>query len=101
MMNFTRSRALADDVMVPYAVLRAACKCFHPKLVAGWILLTCIGVTNSTASVFPRGTNLTSLVVIKENDLGSTAEGVMIATLQGVVAKQSGNQIYIVGSSAG
>lgn len=51
--------------------------------------------------VFPKGTNLTSLVVINENQIGSAAQQVLIATLQGIVARQSGSQIYIVGSSAG
>jgi hypothetical protein len=66
-----------------------------------WTLIGCIGVAQANTGSLPKGTNLTSMIVIKESDLGSTAEGVMISTLQGAVAKRSGNQIYIVGSSAG
>jgi hypothetical protein len=68
------------------------------------LLIACqAGVVTSQADpiVFPKGTNLNSLVVIKESDLGSTAQGVLIATLQGIVARQSATQIYIVGTSTG
>lgn len=50
---------------------------------------------------FPRGTNLTALVVIKESDPGGPAQQVMISTLQGLVARRSGTQIYIQGGAAG
>jgi hypothetical protein len=51
------------------------------------------------SGVFTKGTNLTSLTVISEDQLGSPAQRVMIATLQGIVARSSGSQIYInVGS---
>ena len=53
------------------------------------------------SSAFTKGTNLTSLTVINENQLGNTAQSVMIATLQGIVARHSGSQIYITGSSSG
>jgi len=47
------------------------------------------------ACALPRGTNLTSFVVISEASLGTPAQRVLIATLQGVVARQSSRQIYI------
>lgn len=73
------------------------------NLVALLLLLAMGGVVacRADSTVLPKGTNLNSLMVINENNLGSTAQGVMIATLQGLVARQSGSQIYIVGSSAG
>src|ERR1035441_7041542 len=68
------------------------------------MLVCClIGVITSRAdsNVFPKGTNLTSLAVINENELGNTAQRVMIATLQGIVARRSGSQIYITVGSPG
>jgi hypothetical protein len=47
----------------------------------------------------PKGTNVTSLVVISAGNLGSTAEQVLTATLQGLVARQSSQQIYVDGGS--
>jgi len=44
---------------------------------------------------FPKGTNLSSLVVISEGNLATSAQKVLIATLQGIVARQSSEQIYI------
>lgn len=49
----------------------------------------------------PKGTNLTSLVVITHGALGSLAHRVLFGTLQGHVARRSGTQIYIQGVSAG
>ncbi len=51
------------------------------------------------ADVLPKGTNLTSLVVISDANLGNSAQRVLIATLQGIVARHSGQQIYIDGGS--
>src|SRR2546421_2837676 len=49
--------------------------------------------------IFPKGTNLASLMVIKDSDIGSDAQKILISTLQGVVARRSSSQIYIdVGS---
>src|SRR6266481_6828073 len=45
----------------------------------------------------PKGTNLTSLVGISESNLGSSALRVLTVTLQGVVARQSSQQIYVDG----
>jgi hypothetical protein len=45
--------------------------------------------------IFPKGTNLTSLTVIADSDIGNSAQKIMISTLQGVVARRSGSQIYI------
>jgi hypothetical protein len=47
----------------------------------------------------PKGTNVTSLVVISAGNLGSTAEQVLTATLQGLVARQSSQQVYVDGGS--
>jgi hypothetical protein len=48
---------------------------------------------------FPKGTNLTSLVSITEGNLGSSAQQTLIVTLQGLVARQSPEQIYVDGGS--
>src|SRR6266478_2261648 len=45
----------------------------------------------------PKDTNGTSLLVISESSLGSSALHTLTATLQGVVARQSSQQIYIDG----
>lgn len=47
------------------------------------------------SAIFPKGTNLSSLVVIKDSDLGNDAQKIMISTLQGIVARRSASQIYI------
>jgi hypothetical protein len=65
------------------------------------ILLFFGGLCDADTPGFPKGTNLSSIVVISENALGNTAQRVMVATLQGLVARRSPNQIYITGSSAG
>ena len=49
--------------------------------------------------VLPRGTNVASLVVISQGNLTTSAQQLLIATLQGVVARQSGAKIYIDGGS--
>ncbi|MDB6065517.1 MAG: hypothetical protein JWR26_1725 [Pedosphaera sp.] len=48
-------------------------------------------------SVFPKGTNLSSIVVIGSGSLTSAAQQTLIATLQGIVARKSASQIYIDG----
>ncbi len=55
----------------------------------------------SYSATLPKGTNLVSLVTIEENNLGSPAQRVMMATLQGLVARQSSEQIYILGGQPG
>lgn len=67
------------------------------------LILTIAGfphTTNADISFFPKGTNLTSLVVISEGILTNSAQRVMLATLQGIVARQSAQQIYIDGGGA-
>ncbi len=65
-----------------------------------WIfLLGCTGslwAGNPEESFYPKGTPLTSLVVIPESKTGNFVERVLVATLQGVVAKYSHEQIYIL-----
>jgi len=67
--------------------------------------LALVGLTASEAGAqthyLPQGTNLTSLVVITHGALGNVAQRVLIGTLQGHVARRSGTQIYIQGTSAG
>src|SRR5258708_39065244 len=50
-------------------------------------------------SVLPKGTNLSSLVVINNGNLANSAQQILIATLQGIVARKSGSQIYIDGGT--
>ena len=74
------------------------------KAPAAPLLLLCMFCPlagRADSGVFPKGTNLTSLTVINESDLGNTAQRVMIATLQGIVARSSGSQIYITVGSPG
>lgn len=44
---------------------------------------------------FPKGTNLTSFLSIAESSLGSSSQQIMMATLQGLVARASSEQLYI------
>ena len=63
---------------------------------AGWMgFCGTVGVGNEP--LYPKGEKLRSLVVIPESRIGSFAERVMVATLQGVVAKRSSRQIYVLG----
>lgn len=55
--------------------------------------------SRADTSFLPKGTNLTSLVVINEANLTNSAQKVLVATLQGIVARQSGQQIYIDGGN--
>ena len=48
----------------------------------------------------PKGTNLTALVFISDGRLGNDAQKTLIATLQGQVARSSGEQIYITQSGS-
>jgi hypothetical protein len=69
---------------------------------AAWLGVTaCCGPASMPAqgSFFPKGTNVTSLVVISDGNLTNSAQKVLIATLQGLVARQSARQIYIDGGS--
>src|SRR6266702_8096593 len=50
--------------------------------------------TQAGGGFFPKGTNVTSLVVIADGNLANPAQKTMIATLQGIVARQSAKQIY-------
>ena len=61
--------------------------------------LFCNQAQAQNSGVFPKGTNLTSLVVISQSNLTTPAQQLLIATLQGLVARQSGRQIYIDGGS--
>lgn len=65
------------------------------------LLAGAITTCADTGGLLPKGTNLHSLTVINENQLGNSAQGVMISTLQGIVARRSTSQIFIVGSAAG
>ena len=48
---------------------------------------TCVAQTSGL--FFPKGTNLTSFVSISDGSLGSSEQQIMIATLQGLVARVS------------
>ena len=48
---------------------------------------------------YPKGTNVQSLWVLPQANFGSAAEQVMVATLQGIVARQSSEQIYLDGGT--
>lgn len=67
---------------------------FHATL-----LLAFSSVAAVAQSVLPKGTNIDSLVVITQANLATSAEQLLIATLQGLVARQSGAKIYIDGGS--
>jgi hypothetical protein len=76
----------------------------HPSLWRMTFLLFVITfgmafATRAGESGFPKGTNATSLVVITDGNLANSAQKVLIATLQGLVARQSSRQIYIDGGS--
>src|SRR5436853_455483 len=58
-------------------------------------LVTFEAPAQSDGLFFPKGTNLTSLIVIAESSLGSSEQQIMVATLQGLVARSSSQQIYI------
>lgn len=67
-----------------------------------WLAIAVCGwspVARGGDGYLPKGTNLTSLVVISGGNLPNTAQQVLIATLQGLVARQSSQQIYIDGGS--
>jgi hypothetical protein len=49
----------------------------------------------SAAVALPQGTKLRSLEVIKSSNLTGRADGVLVASLQGLVAKSSPDQIFI------
>src|SRR5271168_2194849 len=49
--------------------------------------------------ILPKGTNAASLMVITQGNLTTSAEQLLIATLQGLVARQPGAKIYIDGGS--
>ena len=66
-----------------------------PGLSALWLGLILPTVTWADSSALPKGTNVTSLTVITDGNRGNAAQKVLIATLQGTVARQSGSQIYI------
>jgi hypothetical protein len=50
---------------------------------------------SSTGIALPQGTKLRSLAVIKSANLSGRADGVLVASLQGLVAKSSPDQIFI------
>jgi len=61
------------------------------------LCLVIFSLTVSHAFGLPKGTNLTSLVEISESNLGNSALRALTVSLQGVVARQSSQQIYIDG----
>ena len=67
----------------------------------GWIVGLCLLFAcelltqGAVPDVHPKGTNVTSLCVLDAKYMGSNAEKTMIATLQGLVARVSAEQIYI------
>jgi GxGYxYP putative glycoside hydrolase C-terminal domain/GxGYxYP third domain/GxGYxYP_N 1st domain/GxGYxYP_N second domain len=63
------------------------------------LFLGIAGLLSTRVYGLPQGTNLTSLVVIPSGYLANSAQRVLVATLQGVVARQSTRQIYIDGGS--
>ena len=63
------------------------------------LALACVALATTDGYALPKGTNLTSLVVISSGNLGNSARKVLVATLQGVVARQSSQQIYIDGGT--
>ena len=76
-------------------------KIFLWRVAVACLLVACctsVGV-RADSSFFPKGTNLTSLVVISDGNLTNTPQKVLIATLQGLVARRSARQIYIDGGS--
>lgn len=80
------------------------CATAQPWFASGarWLVLFCLaagGAPAAPAGLFPKGTNLASIEVISDAALENTAQRVLIATLQGLVARQSSNQIYIDGGS--
>jgi hypothetical protein len=62
-------------------------------------MLAASAVARPDSGVFPRATNVTSLVVITDASLGTSAQKVLIATLQGLAARRSAQQVYIDGGS--
>jgi hypothetical protein len=67
-----------------------------------WLAIAAGGlppVARGSDGYLPKGTNVTSLVVIGNGNLPDVAQQVLIATLQGLVARQSSQQIYIDGGS--
>src|SRR5664279_1276570 len=61
------------------------------------IIMLAAAVVHADPGILPKGTNVTSLTVIQDGAMINSAQKVMIATLQGLVARQSPNQIYIDG----
>jgi hypothetical protein len=57
------------------------------------------GEAQTSGIFFPKGTNLTSIVSLSDNSLGSPEQQIMIATLQGIVARSSTRQLYIDSST--
>src|ERR1035438_7301832 len=66
-------------------------------LAAIWLAFSSVAAV--AQPVLPKGTNIASLVVITQGNLTTSAEQLLIATLQGLVARQSGAKIYIDGGS--
>lgn len=64
-----------------------------------WLLFVFPSATRAGGNFFPKGTNITSIVVISESNLTNSAQKTLIATLQGIVARQSAQQIYIDGGN--
>lgn len=77
------------------------------RLTAAWswmvgvsLVMQCGGLAaRAENGGLPKGTNVASLVVISESNLANPAQKTLVATLQGLVARQSAQQIYIDGGS--
>jgi hypothetical protein len=59
------------------------------------IALALAARAQSPGLFFPKGTNLTSLISLSDSALGSSEQQIMMATLQGLVARSSAEQLYI------
>ena len=65
-------------------------------IVSGYCLLAFTQVVVGGTGIFhPKGTRLTQLDVIPSGNLSTSAQQALVGTLQGLVAKTSGEQIYI------
>jgi len=71
---------------------------FRLLLAAAGCLAQAVHAQTAEEASYPKGTNLTSVIVIRVSDLGGEAQQTLIATLQGLVARSSGEQIYVEGS---
>lgn len=59
------------------------------------VALALAASAQSDGLFFPKGTNVTSLISISDSSLGNSEQQIMMATLQGLVARSSAEQLYI------